>query len=272
MEKFKNHIPHLTEFLIILVVIVISFKIIDYINNHIKENIIKQGKNIRLLKFSPVLSKLLKAIILFFAIATILQNHGYSITSLIAGFGITGLAVGFAAKETIANLFGSLSIIYDNVYDIGDYIMIDTIEGTVEEINLRSTKIRTPDNILTTIPNNIVANSTVQNFSEITTRRISETIGLVYETPIEKINEAIDILKSIVCCNIEIEKDYQIFLDKLDSSSINIKFIAYVKYPDIANLRRVKEEILKETITKFRENNIDFAFPSQTIYVCKNEN
>ena len=111
-----------------------------------------------LLNLLPVLSKILKAIIIFLLLAGFLQSFGYNVTSLIAGFGITGLAVGFAAKEAIGNVFGSVGLLADRVYKIGEYIKFNGYEGTVENINLRSTTIRTLEGFIVNVPNNQLAN------------------------------------------------------------------------------------------------------------------
>lgn len=270
LEILKEHLPHIIDLILITIVVGLLFKLIEFFDKQITEKVIKQGKNTKLLKFSPVLSKILKAVILFCAFATFLQNHGYSITSLIAGFGITGLAVGFAAKETIANLFGSISIIYDDVYDIGDYVQIDSVEGTVQDINLRSTKIKSLDNVLTTIPNNIVANAIVKNYSEINSRLINQTVGVTYDTSIDEVNHAMDIIKEILNNHENILENPQVYISELADYSVNIAIMAYMNKADVLSYKQVKDEILREIYRRFNENKIDFAFPSQTLYIAKN--
>lgn len=160
------------EIAIILIAVFIAFKFINIFNKNLKEKILIKHSDTTILGFMPIIDKLAKATILFLAIATFMQSNGYSITSLIAGFGITGLAVGLGAQITIANFFGSFSLLADKAYKIGDYIIINqsiqekAVEGTVEDINLRSTKIRTADGGLVIIPNNIVANGVVKNVSQ----------------------------------------------------------------------------------------------------------
>lgn len=171
--KFLSlHHQTIIEFITILVIVFIVFKVIDIFNLNLKNKILAKQGDTTLLGFMPLLDKVLKFTAVFVAIATFLQNHGYSVTSLIAGFGITGLAVGLGAQITIANFFGSFSLLADKAYKIGDYIVINqtvhdkSVEGIVEDINLRSTKIRTDDGGLIIIPNNIVANGVVKNVSQ----------------------------------------------------------------------------------------------------------
>lgn len=269
LNFLKEHVGNFIEIFLIITVIILSMKLIEFLDKKIRENIITKHENsARLLSFCPIFNKVTKVLVLFVIAASVMQAHGYSMTSLIAGFGIMGMAVSFAAKESIANIFGSLAILYDKVFDLGDYVTIGDVEGTVIDINLRSTKIKTLDNSIITLPNNIVANSLITNISAIEQRRINEVIGITYDTPNEKIERAIEILKQIIRDNDEVEtNDNLIYLEKLNSSSIDIHIQAYVKYGDLTNYRRVKENVILEIIKRFRAEDISFAFPSQSIYI-----
>lgn len=168
----SQHNKEIIEFILVLAVVFALFKIIDIFNKKLKDKILSKHADTTILGFLPLVDKLLKITIVFLAIATILQSHGYSITSLIAGFGITGLAVGFGAQATISNIFGSFSLLADKAYKIGDYVIFNQsihdkpVEGIVEDINLRSTKIRCFDGGLIIVPNNVVANGVVKNISQ----------------------------------------------------------------------------------------------------------
>ncbi len=273
-DFLEKHVTIFIEFTIIVIVIFLSVKVIDFIDKKIRENILKKHENsARLLSFCPILNKIIKALVLFIIVASVMQAHGYSMTSLVAGFGIAGMAVSFAAKESIANIFGSISILYDKVFDLGDYVKIDEVEGFVNDISLRSTKIKTLDNSIITIPNNIVANSVIINYSLIKKRRMVEIVGITYGTSDEKINRAIEIIKSVIRENSEVvTNDNLIFLEKLNSSSIDIHLEAYINYGDLSNFRRVKQDVIKEIVRQYRQEGIEFAFPSQSIYIEKNEN
>lgn len=172
LEFLFDHREIITEFLTIIVIVFIAFKTIDIFNKNFKDKILAKRSDTTILGFMPLIDKLLKATVVFFAVATVLQNHGYSITSIVAGFGITGLAVGFGAQATIANVFGSFSLLADKAYKIGDYIVINQsiqdkpVEGVVEDINLRSTKIRSSDSELIIVPNNTIATGVVKNVSQ----------------------------------------------------------------------------------------------------------
>lgn len=273
MDFFKENINGFIEIAIIIIFVILSIRLVDFIDKKLKENILKKYQNnARLLSFCPIINKIIKTLILFIIVASVMQAHGYSMTSLIAGFGIVGMAVSFAAKESIANVFGSFAILYDQIFDLGDYVIINDVEGTVIDINLRSTKIKTIDNSIIVLPNNVVANAIVSNISAISKRRIDEIIGVTYDTPTEKIEKAVQIIKDILRNNDEIEtNDSLIYVEKLNSSSIDIHMQAYINYGDSTNLRRIRENVLMEILKQYRQEGIEFAFPSQSIYLA-NEN
>lgn len=262
------HFGLIAEIFVNIIILAILFKAVDVFENNLKKKF-SENKTSQILKFIPLLTRLLKFIIFFILVAALLQNHGYSISSLIAGFGITGLAVGFAANATIANIFGSIAVLTDKAYEVGDYIKIGTMEGTVEDINLRSTKIRTLDNALTIIPNSNIANGDIVNVTKAHKRRILETIGVTYDTSDEKLKLAIEVIEDILNKNSEIYSDYVVYLDTLADSSINIKVSAYVKTNNYVKYLKIKEQVLLEIIRRFREECIDFAFPSRTLYMAK---
>ena len=262
------HFGLIAEIIINIIVLAALFKLVDIFENNLKKKF-SENKTSQVIKFIPILTKLLKFIIAFILIVALLQNHGYSISSLIAGFGITGLAVGFAANATIANIFGSIAIFSDKAYEVGDYIKIGTMEGTVEDINLRSTKIRTLDNALTIIPNSNIANGDIVNVTRAHKRRIFETVGVTYDTSDEKLHRAIEVIEDVLNRNSEIYSDFVVYLDTLADSSINIKINAYVKTNNYVKYLKIKEQVLLEVIRRFREEGIDFAFPSRTLYMAK---
>lgn len=268
----KGHIPIFIEIISVFAVSYISLKIIDFCDKKIRKHIVEKNfNNTRLLSFCPVINKVIKTIVLFIIIASVMQAHGYSMTSLITGFGITGIAVGFAAKESLSSFIGSFAILYDKIYDINDYIVINNVEGTVVDINLRSTKIKTLDNHIVTIPNNIVADTLVTNVTATKKRRINSTIGIVYNTPDDKIEKAIQIIKEIISNNNEFEQNPMVYLEKLNSSSIDIRVMADTIYPDFKNYTRVRENFILAVVKEYRKEGIEFAFPTQTLYI-NNEN
>lgn len=261
-------IKFIFEIIVITIIGYICFKLVDIFDSKLKDKLIA-SKNSPLTRFVPILSNIFKGIIVFFLLASFLQSHGYSMSSLIAGFGITGLAVGFAAQKTIANVFGTLGILSDHSYQLGDYVEINNYEGTVEEINMRSTKIRALDNSLIILPNDVVAGTIIKNVSVARKRRIFETFGVTYDTSNDKLKRAIEIIEEIAEQNPNIHNDYLVYTETLDSSSINIKAHAYTTTNVYAEFVKIRSDFILEVVKRFREENIEFAFPSQTVYMAK---
>ncbi|MGN0031235.1 MAG: mechanosensitive ion channel family protein [Candidatus Gastranaerophilaceae bacterium] len=249
------------------VLLVVLFKVIDIIDSKIRIRIKNEETNSPLLRFMPIIMKLLKAVLVFIALTGFLQSQGYSVSSILAGFGIGGIAVGMAAKDALANIFGSLEILSDHVYKIGDYVKINGIEGYVEDINIRSTKIRDLDNFLINVPNNVAANAVITNVSRAKKRFINITFGVTYSTNNDKIAQAREILKNIAINHKEIHNEFTVAVHDLGDSSINIRFRGYVKSGSYDKFLKVRGEFLESVISKFREEKIDFAFPSRSIYI-----
>lgn len=266
------NIGFIIEIFVNLVILAAICKILDICENKIKDNITKANPNIQLVQIISPINRIIKFLVFLIILVSFLQTHGYSVSSLIAGFGITGLAVGLAANSALSNIFGTISIYSDKSFKVGDYIQFGEYEGTVEDINLRSTKVRTLDNALTIIPNSSMANGAIINISAAHRKRIFESIGLTYDTSNEKIEQAVKIIEEILESHDDISKDYIVNLDKLDDSSINIRVNAYVKTKVFKKYLKVKEAFLLELIKRFREENIEFAYPTQTIYIAGNSN
>ena len=253
-----------------LVIIFVLFKLTDILIHKMQQRFKSNENAESFLHVFPILEKIIKFLIIFFVVASFLQSHGYSLTSLIAGFGITGLAVGFAAQQTIASMFGTMGIVADKTYKIGDQIKINDLEGTVESITLRSTKIRSLQNYLVSIPNDLVANSIVENVTRAHKRRIDAIFGITYDTSNEKIERALEIVKFVAQRHPEVYDDYTVNIEALDSSSINIRLIAYAKTRIYSEFVRIRGEVYFDVIKQFREDKIEFAFPSTTVYMAKN--
>ena len=272
VKFFLTHKALMFSIVANVIIIYIAIKALDILYVKAQEKLKNHKNDAPILRLVPVLIKIFKILIIFLIIASFLQSNGYSVTSLIAGFGIVGMAVGFAAKETIANVFGSFAVIWDKVYKVGDFIRFNGMEGTVVDINFRSTKLVTMDNYVINIPNNIMADSAVTNITTIKARRIDMLIGIEYSTPNEKIARAVEILKAVSIDNPQVEDDPLAFVSSLDDSQITLRLYVNTKTRIWAEYCLIKDEVIREIIRRFREEGIEFAFPSQTVYVQKNEN
>ena len=262
-----------TKFIIGVVINIILIwgisSIIDVFSKNIDKKLRQKNSDSPLLNLLPVLSKILKAVVVFLLLAGFLQSFGYNVTSLIAGFGITGLAVGFAAKEAIGNVFGSVGLLADRVYKIGDYIKFNGYEGSVENINLRSTTIRTLEGFVVNVPNNQLSNEEITNVSMANSRRIDITVDVEYGTSNEKLDTARRILKEIAEESPTILDNVEVFFDNLAASSIQVRVVAYTREVSWAKYVHIKSNIIKQIITRYREESIEFAFPSTSVYMAK---
>ena len=268
---FLNHSKFLIGVAINIVIIYVFCKLADAFNSKLESRLRKKSPDSPLVNLMPVLTRIAKAVVIFMLLAGFLQSFGYNVTSLIAGFGITGLAVGFAAKEAIGNIFGSFGLLADKVYKVGEYISFNGYEGTVEAVNLRSTTIRTLDGFRVNVPNNVLANEEITNISQANQRRIDISVDVEYGTSNEKLDRAVEILAEIARDDKDIKDGEFAFFENMAPSSIVVRLVSYTTEISWAGVTQVKSRIIREIIRRFREEGIEFAFPSTSVYMAKNE-
>ncbi len=211
----------------------------------------------------PVIRKALKTAIWVIAVVVGLNNAGYDVGALLAGLGLGGLAFAMAAKDSVANLFGGITVFIDKPFKIGDRIVIDGYDGTVTDMGMRSTKLRTLAGRIVTIPNKNFTEKYIENISSEPSRKIAMSLGLIYDTLPKDILKAIDILKDIDKKSKYTKDDCVAVFESFGDFSLNITFIYYIaKGEDIwAAIHDTNTEIL----TRFNEAGLEFAFPTQTI-------
>jgi len=229
----------------------------------------RTGNNFDKLIFG-VVRKIAKICVIFVAVVFIGQNLGLNITALLAGAGVAGLAIAFAAQDTIANFFGSLMIIIDRPFTVGDYVKIDSVEGNVERVGLRSSSIRTPGGSLITIPNKNAANASIEN---VTARPFIKRIadyGLVYDTSPEQIENALAILKGIFENHEGMTLDLppKIYFTEFKDSSLNIQVITWYHPGDFFKHLDWCHRTNMEVLRKFNASSLEFAFPTSTTYIA----
>lgn len=261
-----KHANFILGIIINLILIYVFCKIADAFNRKLEKNLMEKHPDSPLINLMPIITRIAKVIIIFLLLAGFLQSFGYNVNSLIAGFGITGLAVGFAAKEAIGNVFGSIGLLADRVYKVGDYISFDGFEGTVTDVNFRSTTITTLEGFEVNIPNNLLANNEITNVSKAKQRRIDISVDIEYGTSNEKIDRACEILKNIALASPDLFDNAEAFIDTMAPSSIIVRLIAYTPSTVGADVRRIKSNVIREIIHHYRAEGIEFAFPSISLY------
>ena len=198
----------------------------------------------------------------------ILNNLNVNITALLAGLSIGGLALALAAQETIKNFFGSIMIFLDRPFQIGDWISSDGIDGTVEEVGFRSTRIRTFRNSVTSVPNGRLADLTIDNHGLRMYRRFNTHIAVTYDTPPEVISTFVEGLKKIVARHPFTRKDYyEIHLHEMGNSSLNILFYIFFQVPGWTEELTCRHQILLEVLKLAESMKVRFAFPTQTLHM-----
>lgn len=195
-----------------------------------------------------------------------LRNVGVDVGALIAGLGIGGLAFALAAQDTIKNVFGGITIFTDRPFRIGDRIKVDGFDGIVEDIGIRSTRIRTFEKRLVTIPNYKIVEASIENVSDEPMRRVVMNIGLTYDTSPDKMQEAIAILKNIPQKINEVDENNLLAVfSEFAPYSMNLKFIFWVK--PTGDVMETPSEVNFEILKEFNSAGLQFAFPTQTILV-----
>ncbi len=218
----------------------------------------------------PLLRKSLKAIVIVFGFVYLADSLQIQLAPIIAGLGIGGLGFAFAAKDTIENFFGSITVILDKPFTIGDWIVIDGIEGTVDSVGIRSTRIRTFYDSIVTIPNSILVTSKCDNYSRRRYRRWKQIIGIGYSTPPETIAAFCEGIRELLRLHPYTRKDYyQVWLTEFGGSSLNILVYVFWTAPDWQTELRERHRFILDIIRLAGELQVEFAFPTRTLYMRK---
>ncbi|WP_412469445.1 mechanosensitive ion channel family protein [Oceanospirillum sp. RT-1-3] len=189
--------------------------------------------------------------------------------SILAGMGIGGIAFALAAKDTISNLFGSFTVLFDNPFTIGDWVKINNdIEGIVEEVGMRSTRIRTFHNSLLSVPNGNLINANIDNLGRRRYRRFNTTLGIDYATPPEKIENFCESIRQIIVAHPMTRKDnFQVYFNSMGASSLNILVYMFWEVPSWDDELNEKHKFLLDILRAAKKHGINFAFPTQTLHV-----
>lgn len=219
----------------------------------------------------PLIGKTLRIFILIIGAIVLIQNAtGIEVGPLLASLGIGGLAVALAAKDSIANFFGTLTILFDKPFRIGERIVIDKYDGVVEQVGFRSTRIRLLTGHLVSIPNEKVVSMGLENIAKRPNIRWLNNIGITYDTPPEKAEKAVEIIREILDNHEGLHPDFppRVYFNGFNDWSLNILVVAWYHPPEYWNFQEWVQRTCVSIMTRFREEGIDFAFPSQTLYMA----
>ncbi len=214
--------------------------------------------------------KLLRAAVIITAVLVAMQLFGYSISGLLAFGGIGGIAVGFAAKDLLANFFGGLMIYLDRPFSVGDWVRSPDkeIEGTVEDIGWRLTRIKTFDKRPLYIPNSVFASISVENPSRMSNRRIYETVGIRYED-IGSMAAIVEQVTAMLCAHPEIDTKQTMIVnfDKFSPSSVDFFVYTFTKTTDWIKYHHIKQDVLLQVAQIVEANQAEIAFPTSTLHI-----
>jgi MscS family membrane protein len=221
------------------------------------------------MQIAPVLNRSFNVFLIVTGVLLFLQNMGYSVGSLLAGLGIGGAALALASRDTVSNLFGAIVIFVDRPFQVGDWIEVGDIEGTVEEIRLRTTRIRTFANSLITLPNGDLTTKAINNWSQMKKRRIKMTVGITYDTPADKVEKAVESVRRIIKEDPAIRDDFfLVYFDAFGPYSLDIFVYCFTVTTNWAEFLAAKEKFMLSIMRAFQELGVEFAFPTQTLHMA----
>ena len=273
-----------------------TYSILDNSISIYAQNLLEKYQNVRKEMIVFIL-KIIKVILILVVILFLFTQLGIDIKAIAASLGVGGIAVALAAKDTLANFFASLNIMTDNSFSQGDWIKTSAFEGTVVDIRMRTTRIRTFDNAMITVPNSQIANAHILNWSKrIIGRRIKMSLGVTYENKMDDIvnlkNDIFEMLqnhpKIATNHNIHISRTRAfeatkredldgikntllVFIDEFGPSSINILIYCFSRSPDWEDWLHTKQDVMIQIAKLVEKNNCDFAYPTQAIVLKREE-
>ena len=214
----------------------------------------------------PVVRKGASFTVWALGIIVALNNAGYDVAAVLAGLGIGGIALAMAAKDTVSNVFGGFTIFTDRPFKI-NRVRVDGYDGSISEIGIRSTRLRTLSGTLVTIPNSTFSDTAVENVTEEPSRKVSLNLGLTYDTTPEGMERAMELLREIASTNPNLEEKVVVGFDQFGDFALNIMMIYYITSG--ADIVGTQTAVNMEILRRFAAEKLEFAFPTQTLYTIE---
>jgi MscS family membrane protein len=253
-------------FFVVTICVWMSFRMVDLFSLWLRQKMRHRDPNSDLI-FFPLFTRTVKILLVCFGLMILAELFHWSLVGLISGFGIGGIAIAFAAKETIANLFGSVTVLADRPFVIGDWIKTGDIEGTVESVGMRSTRIRTFYNSLVTVPNNNLTTAVIDNMGARYYRRYRTFLSVPLDTEPERIEAFCEGIRELIRRHPYTRKDlFHVFLHEFQPSSLDILLNVFFVCPDSAIEFRERGRLIADILRLAKELGVRFALPSQTIF------
>ncbi|PHR50062.1 MAG: transporter [Fluviicola sp.] len=261
----RQFVNHLFNFLLVINITWLIARVVDALIEEYIVPLTEKTESDLDDQLLPLFRKGLKIIVWTMGIVVGLNNAGYNVGAIIAGLGIGGLAFALAAQDTVKNFFGGIMIFADKPFKIGERIQIGDIDGFVEEIGIRSTRIKTLAGRLVTIPNSMFSEDAIENIDKEPTRKVVLNLGLTYETTSEQMEQAMQLLKDISASHTDkINEEVLVSFNSFGDFSLGILFIYYIRKE--ADILDTQSAMNLDILKKFNAAGLDMAFPTQTVY------
>ncbi len=244
-----------------------AYRLVDLISAYLQKQALKSANKLDD-ALVPLIPRTLKIFVTVIGFVFIADNLNIDISSLLAGLGLGGLAFALAAKDMVQNLFGSVTVLMDRTFSVGDWIVVDDVEGTVERIGFRSTRVRTFYNSVVTVPNSRFITATVDNMGERRYRRLSCKLSITYDTQPERIESFCEGIRELVRQHPYMRKDYyQVYLNEFAAASLEVLLYVFWETPDWNTELRERHRFMLDILRLAQRLEVEFAFPTQTIYM-----
>lgn len=270
--KIPNIVSKAVYYIILITFIYYIVKAIQQLVDYGFEKMVAKKQREEKEEFDPSIinlsKRIIKGLLWAFAIIIILQNLGYNISTLVAGLGIGGLAIAFAIQNILADIFSSFSIYFDKPFQIGDYIVIGDDKGIVKKIGIKSTRIETLQGEELIISNKELTGTRVRNFKKMEKRRILFNLGITYETPTEKVRKIPELIRDIFN-KVDKADLSRVHFKTFEDSSLNFEVVYFLNSKEYNEYMDIQQKINLFIKEVFEEEGIDFAYPTQKIFVQK---
>ncbi len=248
-----------------------AFRLIDVLTSYIASKAVGTATKFDDL-LVPLISRSLKVMAVCIGLLSAADALSLPMAGLIGGLSIGGIALAMASQDAVSNLFGSVTVLVDRPFEIGDWIVTDSVEGTVETVGFRSTRVRTFYNSLITVPNSRLTTAIVDNMGRRRFRRIRATLGLQYDTTPEQIDAFCEGVRELIRRHPYTRKDYyHVYLNAFSASSVDIMLYAFVECPDWSVELREKHRLYIDIMRLAQKLGVQFAFPTQTLHMVQDE-
>ncbi len=245
----------------------VGYRVVDIIGGKIAST-----KEVQLTRFDdvliPMLRKILRVLVVVVTLIFVVQWMGQDWTTLLGALGVGGVALAFAAQDTIGNFFGSITVLFDRPFGIGDWIVMGDVEGTVERVGFRSTRVRTFYNSVITVPNAKMINMNVDNYGARSFRRVRIMLSLTYSTPPAKIDAFCEGVRELLRLHPYTRKDYyQVYFNQFAASSLDVLLYAFFEVPDWSTELRERHNLFLDIMRLAKRLGVEFAYPTTTIWM-----